>query len=136
MCTGAADRKCTAWPELETAAAACRFGGSGSGGGGFGVVVPPAAAGLQAVAFAVHLEDMDVVGEPVEQGARQALGAEHRRPLVEGQVAGDQGRAALVALARSSLMMVSFLTVTSNVRCGGTLQAPFPALATPRPERP
>jgi hypothetical protein len=61
---------------------------------------------------------VDVVGEPVEQGARQALGAEHRRPLVEGQIAGDQGRAALVALARSSFMMIRSLVLTSNVRLG------------------
>jgi hypothetical protein len=41
---------------------------------------------------------MDVVGQPVEQGAGQALGAEHGCPLVEGEVAGDDGGAALVAL--------------------------------------
>ena len=52
----------------------------------------------ETVAVAVHLEDMDVVGEPVEQGAGQALGAEHGCPLVEGQVAGDDGGAAFVPL--------------------------------------
>jgi len=31
--------------------------------------------------------------------ASQALGGEHARPLVEGQVAGDDNRAALIALA-------------------------------------
>jgi hypothetical protein len=41
---------------------------------------------------------VDVVGEPVEQRAGEALGAEHACPLVEGQVAGDDGRAALVSL--------------------------------------
>ena len=40
----------------------------------------------ETVAVAVHLEDVDVVGEPVEQGAGQALGAERGCPLVEGQV--------------------------------------------------
>jgi hypothetical protein len=50
------------------------------------------------VAVAVHLEDVDVVSEPVEEGAGQALGAEHAGPLVEGQIAGDDGGAALVAL--------------------------------------
>ena len=45
--------------------------------------VPLFLALLQAVAVAVHLEDMNVVGETVEQGPGQALGAEHFRPLVE-----------------------------------------------------
>ena len=36
----------------------------------------------EAVAVAVHLEDVDVAGEPVEQGAGQALGAEHGCPLL------------------------------------------------------
>jgi len=31
---------------------------------------------LQAVAVAVHLQDVDVVGEAVEQGSGEALGAE------------------------------------------------------------
>ena len=38
----------------------------------------------QPVAFAVHLEDVDVVGEPVEERAGEALRAEHLGPLVEG----------------------------------------------------
>ena len=54
------------------------------------------------IAVAVHLEDGDVVGQPVEQRAGEALGAEGLGPFVERQVAGDQGGAALVALAISS----------------------------------
>ena len=54
---------------------------------------------FEPVAVAVHLEDVDVVGEPVEQRAGQPLGGEHAGPLVERQVAGDDGGAALVALA-------------------------------------
>ena len=50
-------------------------------------------------AVAVHLEDVNVVGKAIEQRAGQALGGEHAGPLVEGQVAGDDDRAALVALA-------------------------------------
>ena len=38
------------------------------------------------------------MGEPVEQGAGQPLGAEDLGPLVEGQVRGDQRRGLLVAL--------------------------------------
>ena len=50
-------------------------------------------------AVTVHLEDVDVMGEAIEQRASEPLGAEHSGPLVEGQVAGDDDRAALVALA-------------------------------------
>jgi integrase len=51
------------------------------------------------VAGAVHLEDVDVVGQPVEQRAGEAFVAECAGPLVEGQVRGDDRGAALVALA-------------------------------------
>ena len=40
-----------------------------------------------------------MVGELVQQGACQAFGAEYLGPLVEGQIAGQQGGAAFVALA-------------------------------------
>src|SRR5712664_2159324 len=52
----------------------------------------------EAIAVAVHFEDVDVVGQPVEQRAGQQLGPEHAGPLVERQIAGDDGGAALVAL--------------------------------------
>lgn len=42
----------------------------------------------EAEAVAVHLQDMHVMSEPVEQGAGQAFGAEGLGPFVEGQVAG------------------------------------------------
>src|SRR5713226_775626 len=54
---------------------------------------------LEAIAVAVHFEDVDVVCQPVEQRAGQPLGAEHAGPFVEGQVGGDDGGAALVSLA-------------------------------------
>ena len=60
--------------------------------------VPACAALAEAVAVAVHLEDVDVVGETVEQRPGEALGAEGLGPLVEGEVGGDQGGAAFVAL--------------------------------------
>jgi hypothetical protein len=50
------------------------------------------------VAVAVHLQDMDVMREAVEECAGQSLGAEHAGPFVERQVAGDQRAATLVAL--------------------------------------
>ena len=54
---------------------------------------------LSTVALAVHLQDVDVVGEPVEQRAGEAFRAEDLRPLVEGEIGGDHDRAPLVTLA-------------------------------------
>src|SRR6266478_4698488 len=54
---------------------------------------------FEAIAVAVHFEDVDVVCQPVEQRAGQPLGPEHAGPLVERQIAGDEGGAALVTLA-------------------------------------
>ena len=54
---------------------------------------------LEAVALAVHLQDVNSVSEAVQQGAGQSLRAEDLGPLVEGQVGGDQDRTSLVALA-------------------------------------
>ena len=53
---------------------------------------------LEPVAVAVHGQDGDVVGEPVEQGAGEPLRSQDRGPVLERQVRGDDGRAALVAL--------------------------------------
>ena len=53
----------------------------------------------ETVAVAVHLQDVDVMGEPVQQGSSQAFRAEDLGPLIEGQVGGDQDGAPLVALA-------------------------------------
>ena len=41
---------------------------------------------LESVAHPVHLEDVDVVGEAVEERAGQALGAEYLGPLIEGRL--------------------------------------------------
>src|SRR6266571_4390970 len=54
---------------------------------------------FEAIAVAVHFEDVDVVCQPIEQRAGQPLGSKHAGPLVERQIAGDEGRGALVALA-------------------------------------
>ena len=45
---------------------------------------------LQTEAVSVHLQDVDVVGEAVEQGSGEALGAEDLGPPLEGKVAGGQ----------------------------------------------
>ena len=52
---------------------------------------------FQPVAIAVHLQDVDMVGEPVEQCAGEPFGGEHAGPFIERQVAGDDGRTALIA---------------------------------------
>src|ERR1019366_7034825 len=52
-----------------------------------------------AAIYDFELEDVNVVSKAIEQRASGALGGEHAGPLVEGQVAGDDNRAALVALA-------------------------------------
>jgi len=44
------------------------------------------------------LEDIDVVGQPVAQGAGDTPGAEDPDPFVERKGAGDQRGAAFVAL--------------------------------------
>ena len=46
---------------------------------------------LEAIAVAVHFQDVNMVSEAVEQGSGEALGTEDLGPLLEGQVAGDQG---------------------------------------------
>ena len=48
-----------------------------------------------------------MVGQPVEQGAGEAFGGEHAGPLVERQITGDDGGAALIALAGSGSSIFS-----------------------------
>jgi hypothetical protein len=50
-------------------------------------------------AFTVHLQDMDMMGEAIEQRAREPLRSEDRGPFIEWQVAGHQRGAAFIALA-------------------------------------
>jgi hypothetical protein len=40
-------------------------------------------AGGEPIAFAVHLQDVDMMGEPVEQGAGEPFGAEYGRPFLK-----------------------------------------------------
>ena len=46
---------------------------------------------FEPIAVAVQFEDVDVVGQSVEQRTGQPLGPEHAGPLVEWQIAGDDG---------------------------------------------
>ena len=65
----------------------------------FGRVLASRPALLEPVALAVHLQDMDMVGDAVEQRAGEALAGKDRGPFLEGQVRGDDGGAVLVAPA-------------------------------------
>ena len=56
-------------------------------------------AALEAVAVAVHHQDVQVVGEAVQQCPGEPFRAEDLGPLVEGKVGGDQDGAPFVALA-------------------------------------
>ena len=51
---------------------------------------------LEAVPLAVHLQDVHVVGEAVQQRAGQPFRPQHFGQLLKGQVAGHQRRATLV----------------------------------------
>ena len=53
---------------------------------------------FESVAVAVHLQDVDVVGEPVQQRAGQPFRAEDFGPLLKRQIGCDQGGTAFVAL--------------------------------------
>jgi len=53
-------------------------------------------AGREAEAFAIHLQDMDMMRETVEERAGEAFRAEDRRPFIERQVAGDERGAAFI----------------------------------------
>ena len=51
------------------------------------------------IAFTVHFENVDVMGQAIEQCAGEPLGAKHARPFVKREIAGDDGRLAFIALA-------------------------------------
>ena len=60
----------------------------------------PAAGYPEAVALAVHFQDVHVVGETIQQRAGEPFRPEDLGPLVEGQVGGHQdGLAPLVAIS-------------------------------------
>src|SRR4051812_41834208 len=56
----------------------------------------------EAVALAVHLENLRVVGQAVQKRRRHPLALEDLVPLAEGQVARHQNAAALVAVGEDS----------------------------------
>ena len=54
---------------------------------------------FEAITVAVHFQDVDVVGQPIEQRAGQPLGPEHAGSFVKWQIGSDDSSATLVALA-------------------------------------
>ena len=52
---------------------------------------PPFLALVETIALAVHFQDMDMVGEAVQQSPGQAFRAEYLRPLIERQVGRSPG---------------------------------------------
>jgi hypothetical protein len=52
----------------------------------------------ETIAVAVHLEDVDMVGDAIEQCAGQTFGSQGFRPFIKREIAGDHSGAALVAL--------------------------------------
>lgn len=55
---------------------------------------------FEAEAFAIHLEDMAMVGESIQQGCGHAFALEDLIPVAEGQVAGNQQAAAFVSIGK------------------------------------
>jgi len=51
---------------------------------------------LQQIAFAIGFEDVDAVGQPVQQGSDQTLAAQQFSPLIEGQIGGHDQAGAFV----------------------------------------
>lgn len=50
---------------------------------------------LETIAVAVHGQDMNMMGQPIEQRAGEPLRAQDRGPILERQVGGDDGRTAV-----------------------------------------
>lgn len=51
------------------------------------------------IAVIEHFHDVAVIGQPIEQGRRHLLVNEHRRPLREAEVGGNDDAGALAQLA-------------------------------------
>ena len=51
------------------------------------------------IAFTVQFQDVDMVGEPVQQGSGEPFRSECLGPFIEGEIAGDQSGTAFVAPA-------------------------------------
>ena len=70
---------------------------------------------FEAIALAVQLQDVDVVGQSIEQRASQPFGAEDLGPFVEGQIRGDQR-----VLASFAVDQADFCRADSEQRVGSS----------------
>ena len=68
-------------------------------GGGLRLLATPGPRLLEAIALAVHFQDVDVVGQAIEQRAGEPLIAEDAGPFVEWQIGCDDRRSPFVTLA-------------------------------------
>jgi hypothetical protein len=53
-------------------------------------------AGDKPVAFTIHLQDVDMMGEPVEQSTSKSFRTEYGCPFIEWRVAGDESGTTLI----------------------------------------
>ena len=75
------------------------IGGRGGFVSGLGRTPPPGLRLLEPVALAVQLQNMDMVGQAIEQRTGQALIPEDARPFLERQIRRNDSRAAFMTLA-------------------------------------
>ena len=69
---------------------------------------------LEAVAVAVHLQDVNVVGEPVKQSAGEPLGAEHVGPLYLRLLhSGWLAWAAIATFVSAAVTLIAAILVVS-----------------------
>ena len=78
-------RPSVSWAECLNAA-----GQAGASGRRVGRVLAGSLAVLEPIAVAVQLQDVDVMGQPIEQRAGESFGAEDLGPFIEGQIRGHQ----------------------------------------------
>jgi hypothetical protein len=66
---------------------------------GFGPAPLRILASGKPVAFTIHLQDVDMMVEPVERSTSKPFRTEYGCPFIEWQVAGDESFTTLIALA-------------------------------------
>jgi len=72
---------------------------------------------LEAVAVPVHFEDVDMVGEAIEECSGQPFRAKYLGPLVEGQVGCHQDRSAPAPSTFVVQARVESRKYTSRLQC-------------------
>ena len=67
-----------------------------------GAGLAPFLRGFQAVAFPLGFDDVDAVGEPVEQRACETFIAQHLGPVLEGKVGVERHALSLIGAAAAA----------------------------------